>query len=412
MVYQSIKRLAPNSRRTFFLESIRAIAVGTIDTAGNTFFLLYMVKVLLSGEISKSLVVAGGSIGFLIAPLVVQISAGFVISSHKFASLLFLLSSISCALVPNLEGEYAVLFLCLTSVFWNASVPFLTQIYSENYPSDLRGKLFSLTVIFRIVSAAVFAYLWGDWLEADLSNFSSLFKFYSLMLLVSAVLLFKIPSSNTRVVRSNALVEGLNALKMDKVFRVTIISWMFLGFGNLLLYPLRVEFLANPEFGKTYGPADVAFLVSVVPNLTRLVFVLIWGFLFDRIDFFTMRILVNIGFMLGTISFFLSSSWAMLVFAGCLYGVSIAGGDVAWNLWVTKFAPEGQSRPYMSVHTFFTGFRGVIAPITAFSLVYDIGFRGIVCLSLFLMVVGTLILSGESQLFKNGFKLRKRKKNI
>lgn len=408
MIFPTIKSLTPNSRRTFFLESFRAIAVGTIDTAGNTFFLLYMVKVLFSDEISKSAVVAGGSLGFLVAPVAVQISARFIISSHKFASFLYLLSSIFCWFIPYVEGVYSVLLLCLTSVFWNASVPFLTQIYSDNYPSRLRGKLFSLTVIFRIVSAAAFAYFWGDWLETDLENFEYLFKFYSVMLLLSSFLLFIIPNSESQTIRSNALFEGLNALKRNKVFRITIISWMFLGFGNLLLYPLRVEYLANPEYGRTYGPADVAFLVSVIPNLTRLVFVLIWGFLFDRIDFFTMRILVNLGFMLGTLSFFLSDSWSMLVFAGCLYGVSIAGGDVAWNLWVTKFAPEGQSRPYMSVHTFFTGFRGVLAPITAFSLVYDIGFQGIVFISLCLMVIGTIILSGESQLFKKRARFFKR----
>ncbi|NDF01570.1 MAG: hypothetical protein EB034_25395, partial [Verrucomicrobia bacterium] len=44
-----------------------------------------------------------------------------------------------------------------------------------------------------------------------------------------------------------------------------------------------------------------------------------------------------------------------------IFGVSNAGGDVAWSLWVTKFAPPERVADYMSVHTFFTGVRGVAA---------------------------------------------------
>jgi MFS family permease len=51
-----------------------------------------------------------------------------------------------------------------------------------------------------------------------------------------------------------------------------------------------------------------------------------------------------------------------------VFGISNAGGDIAWSLWVTKFAPENRVADYMSVHTFFTGVRGLLAPITAFQL--------------------------------------------
>ena len=38
-------------------------------------------------------------------------------------------------------------------------------------------------------------------------------------------------------------------------------------------------------------------------------------------------------------------------------------------LWVTKFAPPERVADYMSVHTFFTGVRGVVAPAVAFHLI-------------------------------------------
>jgi len=41
---------------------------------------------------------------------------------------------------------------------------------------------------------------------------------------------------------------------------------------------------------------------------------------------------------------------------------------VAWSLWVTKFAAPERVADYMSVHTFCTGLRGVLAPVVAFQL--------------------------------------------
>src|SRR6185436_1197952 len=73
--------------------------------------------------------------------------------------------------------------------------------------------------------------------------------------------------------------------------------------------------------------------------------------------------------ILGIVSFFITGSLAGLVIGAILFGISNAGADVAWGLWVTKFAPPDRVADYMSVHTFFTGVRGVAAPLVAFFLV-------------------------------------------
>ena len=57
---------------------------------------------------------------------------------------------------------------------------------------------------------------------------------------------------------------------------------------------------------------------------------------------------------------------AGLVLGAVVYGVSTAGGDVAWSLWTTKVAPPDRVADYMAVHTFLTGVRGVLAPMAAF----------------------------------------------
>jgi MFS family permease len=136
-------------------------------------------------------------------------------------------------------------------------------------------------------------------------------------------------------------------------------------------------------------------LTSVIPNLARLVMSPVWGWLFDRMNFFTLRVVLNIGFALGMLTFFGSGSIAGLIIAAIIYGMSNAGGDVAWSLWVTKFAPPGRVADYMSVHTFFTGLRGVLAPLVAFQLVRVWPMAAISWLGAGLIALATAILIPE-----------------
>jgi MFS family permease len=175
---------------------------------------------------------------------------------------------------------------------------------------------------------------------------------------------------------------------------------MFLGFASLMMGPLRVEYLANPKHGVTWNgqplsPANIALLVGVIPNLARLALSPIWGYLFDRMNFFILRITLNCGFALGAISFFVGGDIFWLVVAAILFGVSNAGADVAWSLWVTKFAPPERVADYMSVHTFFTGVRGVLAPMIAFYFIagLPVNYVGWICAGLIL--IGTALLVPE-----------------
>jgi hypothetical protein len=144
---------------------------------------------------------------------------------------------------------------------------------------------------------------------------------------------------------------------------------MLMGFANLMMIPMRVEMLANPRYGIAMTVGQIAFLTGVVPNMARIVLSPVWGWLFDRVNFFVLRVIVNFGFGLGILTFFTGSDMTSLVIGSIIFGISNAGGDISWSLWVTKFAPPGRVADYMSVHTFFTGLRAIAAPLTAFQLV-------------------------------------------
>jgi MFS family permease len=112
-------------------------------------------------------------------------------------------------------------------------------------------------------------------------------------------------------------------------------------------------------------------------------------------NFFVLRVTVNLGFAAGILAFFTSNGVSGLILGAIIYGVSNAGGDVAWGLWVTKFAAPERVADYMSVHTFFTGVRGVLAPLLAFHLVSALAMETLGWLSAVLIVLASLVLVPE-----------------
>ena len=168
-------------------------------------------------------------------------------------------------------------------------------------------------------------------------------------------------------VRSNWLPH-FHLLAEDRRLKLTLTAWMLMGFGNLMLLPLRVEYLANPQYGIAANAATIAVITVVVPSIVRLLSMPLFGWIFDRMSFFASRILVNVLFAVYVAAFFTGTSMTGLLVGAVVLGIASAGGDLMWNLWVTKFAPAGRTADYMGLHTFFTGIRAVLAPVVGFAI--------------------------------------------
>ncbi len=360
---------AARTQRTFRIERWRALTSGVLETAGTTFLLLVAVRWFHAGALAKALVAAGSSVGLLATPLVVTYVTRRALSPSIAACRLMSVGAIAFAIPAFFPWEpiyVAGAVVGMTMV--SAVIPLLTQMYQENYPADQRGRLFSRTVVIRILAAALFAKAAGMILANNLEHFRWLLLVFAACSAAAAALLRRCPTTPIADSGGAHPLRALRFVRDDDVFRRTLIAWMLMGFANLMMLPLRVEYLAHERYGLRLPADQIALYTSVVPNLARLVMSPIWGWLFDRMNFFTLRVTLNVGFMIGILSFFTTGSTAGLIAGAIIYGISNAGGDVAWSLWVTKFAPAGRVADYMSVHTFFTGVRGFLAPIVAFQL--------------------------------------------
>jgi len=381
---------------TYHYERWRAVTNGMLETAGTTFLLLIAVKWFQAGATAKALVAGGGSMGLLMTPLVVSLVQGLGWPAAKAASRLAAAGA-GCFLVMAVLPILPVFVVgsVLSMAASSSAIPLMTQVYQENYPERKRGLFFSRTVMIRIGVAAIFSELAGRMLSLHMESFRWLLVVFAAAFTVSSYCLSRCPSRPLTTSQGSHPFRSLRFARDDRLFRQTLICWMLMGFANLMMLPMRVEYLGNPQYGLALSVGEIAFLTGVVPNSARLFLSPFWGWAFDRMNFFVLRMTLNLGFAAGILSFFTSNSVTGLIVGAIVYGISNAGGDVAWGLWVTKFAPPERVADYMSAHTFFTGVRGVLAPLAAFHLVSTLSVGTLGWISAGLILLATLLLAPE-----------------
>lgn len=381
------------TEKTLTLERYRAVVMGIFESAQGMFILLILVRWFHGSPADKSMVAAADKMGLLIAPLVLFAQRFAKVSAPRSMATLFFLSACAMGAAGMVASKTSFALLATLSVLLaSGATPLLTSVYSTNVPAPVRGRHFGRNSAIRVGTSMAFATLAGAALSGRLHLFPWLLGVYAVSLFVAGVLANAVPMVQTET-RSPPLLECFSYLRSDPILRETTIAWMLLGFGNLMMIPLRIEYLANPIYGLKLSEVEIALVVSTVPNFSRLIGTALWGRAFDAMNFFTLRMVLNVSFAVGTLAFFASGSWSFLVCSAAVLGFVNAGGDVAWNLWVTKFAPAERVPDYMAVHTFFTGFRGVVAPATGFFLLQHLQLQTLSWLSASLMFSSLLVLA-------------------
>ena len=355
-------------RKTFHWELARSVPAGVVETVTTTFAVYLAVVVFRAGALEKAVLVAAGSAGMLLSLFFVQFIRKLGCSLNLSAAFVWLLSASGffLAILGQKTPWFYFFGMTLGQVAVVVAVPLFSHIYREHYPTKKRGRLFASAGIVRKVAAILAGLSFGFILENDLQNYPWLLAAYGVccLLMVGCVVGFKkVYLSRVDEVK---LFDAFRHVREDRIFRRLLIAWMILGTGNLISVALFVEYAANPTYGFNLGAAEVSWLTTITPEAAYLVTVFLWGVLFDRINFFWVRTIINVFFIGGILMFFLGSEVWMLYVGLALHGVGKAGGNVAWNLWVTKFARSEHVAEYMSVHTFLTGCRGTLAPIFAF----------------------------------------------
>ncbi len=360
------------AKRTYFWERVRAPFTGVIEglwQPGASVLLLIAIRYFEAPLWVKSILSASGFIGFLLTPLVLSLLS----RSHKDSTwLMAALMRTSAFLLLAASFSTGLLAFCALTVLAHVilvqHVPMYTAMYSSHFTTQQRGKRISSVFLLSGV-VSVLTSLMVSWaLGIDLEHFRIFFGIVALAAFFSSVCIVRIPSEPLDHKQLGNPWHNISLAWKDRLFGWILSSWMLLGLGNLMTLPLRTEYMADPRYGIEASNSQILLITATVPMICKLLATRIWGRLFDHWNLAHLRMLLNSMFMLSLLFFFCSKNLWLLGLGMALLGTAMAGGRIAWSLWVTKIAPSEKSSAYMSVHMLCTGLRGSLAPFLGYLL--------------------------------------------
>jgi len=364
-----------------------------LTTGTQTFGLFIAIRYFDAGYIEKSLIGAAPFMGMFLSLILVHYAAktGFKKSILGASPAVVCGVCLLGASQANSLWGFSLLVV-LSFIALSSLSPFLTSIYGDNYPAGQRGVFFSKSLMLTVAVSVTFGFLASLLLNIDIENYHLVFIFLGLAALIKAWAIYSMPTENIEPNTHDHPLGNLKYVIKDKAFGYVLLTWFIMGFANLWVLPLRVDYVTSSSYGIQGSAMFVAIIITVIPDFFRLLFIPLWARLFDKMNFIILRMILNITFGFGIAIFFLTKDTYIIAFGSALIGIAFAGGSVAWNLWVTKYAPPGKVAAYMSVHVGLTGIRGTIGPLIGFWAVGYIGPFNIGMISCALMVVATVML--------------------
>ena len=364
---------------------------GIVEASFSATALLVAIRHFGASDNAKSLIAGGSCLGFLLAPGFLLLIGKSKLPVSWICALLMLGAAIGILLSATANSAWVYAGWLLIACVLAGQVPSLmVHIYSRNYPSGQRGRKISGNLMLSAVVGAGTALIIGRILDHDLNHFRPGAVVIFLFCTCTAYFHLKIPSAPLKP-GAGGLSKDLGHALKDRLFSWMLTGWMLMGIGNLVTIPLRVEYLANPVYGIDASNTVVLAITLVIPLVTRVASIPVWGWAFDRFNLAFVRIAINLFFLFGLFLYFQTKDLVFLSIAAGLIGWAAGGGTMAWTLWVTRVAPAGRESSYMSIHSFFTGVRGVPAPFVGYWIITTLGPAQVGWTSVILIGMSSLI---------------------
>jgi MFS family permease len=358
---------AERAAATYRYDTLRAPFYGILEAGWGTFALVIAIRHFEAPETYKAFIAGAWPMGFLLTPLTLYLLAKRRSRPSLASGLMFALSAllmIGATLVQSLA--LFTVFIITSQIATGQHGPLALQIYAENYAASERGSRMTTPFILTALSAILFSLLGGWLLDASIGYYQILFSIMVGAAALAAWMTCQIPSAPLSPEHVGNPWQNISLIWKDRFFGYLLGTWMLLGLGNLITMPIRVEYLANPQYGINADNTMIAFLLLVVPSAARVLSTKMWGRVFDKLHLITTRNVLNLCFLLGIGGFFFTKNLVLLTVAMILVGLATGGGKIVWSLWVTKIAPAEKASSYMTIHMALTGVRGTLAPFIGY----------------------------------------------
>ena len=376
-------------------DSWRGLVQGVLEIGFSVFVLLIAIRWWDATPVHKGFLSGGMSVGLLLTPFLSSTLSNLKKTEVEISSYLMILTGASLLFAGFTSSLFLFVCSCMVAQVCLSQMPnMILKAYARNYSAEERGKKVSITLALSTVGGLIASYAFGSYLDLNNADYCWIFVWMSFSAFVAAWLLRKMDAS-IPIVKNNLPSfkkhGGFALLREDHIFVRVLAAWMLLGFGAIMTFPLRIEYLSR-ENQMNLSNRDIALVAVVAFFGAKIISTFFWGKLFDSMHFIKFRVLLNMFMGMAILIYFNSQSIIGILTGSVLAGMGMGGANLAWNLWVTKLAPSGREKDYMSIHMSFTGIRGFLAPFAGYWVESKVGFDGV-------SVISALMIGGSALLF-------------
>ncbi|NOZ87379.1 MAG: MFS transporter [Deltaproteobacteria bacterium] len=274
------------------------------------------------------------------------------------------------------SSEILIPFLLLVSAAASIIEPAQNAIFQSNYRTKHRGRLFGWAVSTQVGVATVVAFFAGKLLDQDPWLFQELFALAGITGFIQCYILASIPAEPRKRIEPDTtrravwqkllqpFQDAVLILKKKNDFFIFESAFFVYGCGFILLLPVMPIYFADylhsdySQYGFTRGLIGQLGMVLLAPVL---------GMVLDRLHPWRFCS-ATFGFLLLFPVLLLFSTWSKengllwVMAAYGIFGLAMAGVQVAWSLGSIYFAGEEDSSMYQGVHVTLVGLRGLLAP--------------------------------------------------
>ncbi len=283
-------------------------------------------------------------------------------------------------------------------------VPAWMELLKLGVEKESRSRIVSYGITLSYVASAIFPVFFG-WMMDDYDEaWRIIFPIVSLFSLVSLYFQLQIPAQEENKAPKRALSllapwkTLFKLLRERRDFFHFQMGFMLGGFGLIILQPILPDFYTH-VLNLNYKELGLA------TNLCKGVgFALaspFWANWISRAPIFRFTSLVAFVSALFALQLLFAQSLFIWLFAAYIsYGFMQAGSQLVWKLSGPIFSPDEDSSAYTSVNILMVGIRGLIANPLGGLIAYGAGLTGVMLLSVFLCLSGSLYLFRAGQRMK------------
>ena len=319
----------PNlTTETFRWDLLRGLFRGVLTSGSQTFVLFIAIRYFHADLLPKSLIGSGPFIGMIFSLLLFHYAATTKLKKSTCASLPVFISGF-LLIVSTASDSIWPYTLCVVSAFilLNAIDPFLTSIYNDNYPAYRRGALYSKVVVVMVLTSVLSGFFGSSLMDQDPEFYRWVLIIMGVAGLGCAYALWHFPSGRIELHNHTNPFTNLKIIWEDRSFGYVLLTWFIMGFANLWVLPLRVDYLTSKVYGIEGSALLVATLITIIPELMKAISAPLLARLFDRLNFIILRMIINIIFGCGILLFFLTKDPFVIAFGSMLIGIASAEGQ-------------------------------------------------------------------------------------